>query len=92
MRELLQAKGFIKTHTCKCAGSLQETWQHIHYIGLMVDIRPNVRSFDIYNSRPVIRKAGLEDQFEDVLTSVLSEIDETNAKLEEQLNISRQTR
>jgi len=81
MRDLLEKCGFIKTNECKCAGTLMESWQHPNLLGLLVEIKPNRGSFEIWNMKKYYR--GNRKEFDKVITELLMSVaspDPTNPR------------
>lgn len=78
MRELLISLKFIKTHDCKCGGTLKETWQSCYYSGVGVEIKPNAGFFEIWCSKVRGRVRGREEEFEGELLKVLKTVNEKN--------------
>jgi hypothetical protein len=74
MRDVLKNKRFIKTHGCSCGGIMKETWQSHMYPGIVVEIRPNAKFFEIFCCRKNSIVTGNDENFETVLGGVLEKL------------------
>ena len=69
MRDILEKFGFIMIHTCNCAGTLKESWQHPNFLGLLIDIKPNRGKFEFWYLKEYY--SGNSKEFGDVIRKLV---------------------